>query len=373
MPPSDPAGKRERLPVIDVLRLCAALGVLVFHVSAFAGMAKRVMPPIRLFGHLVDKVPSVFTFGATGVSLFFVISGFCLFLSARRAPQSLSAYVANRAARIYPNYLFALALSAGVAFWLNGRWDGWDVVVKALFLHGFVQAYNLSLNGALWSMATEVQFYAAFPLLAWAMKRWGPWPCVLAALSVCLVFRAVVDHLPGAQVVAGGVARGAFLSNLLPGRLVEFVAGMAAASLYLDRPQALRKGAAYAVLPLMALAIVARGAGPNWLAEPALGLGYAALLAAAITGGAAAVSAASPLAVMGRASYALFLIHIPIFLIVARVVDFGGLGPYARLAAMLAVGLPVCGLAALAIYGWLELPAWRRLSRRAPRPGLATA
>ena len=369
MPPPDAPGKPDRLPVIDVLRFCAAVGVLIFHASAFAGMPKRVMPPFHLFGRSIDNFPSVFTFGATGVSLFFVISGFCLFLSARRTPQSLSTYFTNRAARIYPAYLFALAASAATAVLVSGYWDGLDIALKAFFFHGFFQAYNLTTNGALWSMATEVQFYLAFPILAYAMKGGGPWACLLVALTGCLVFRVGVDHMPGAQIVVGGIARGSFLSNLLPGRIVEFVAGMAVASFYLDHAAALRKWAAYAVVPLLALGVAARGEGPGWLAEPALGLGFSALLAIAITRTRSA-SRVSPFALMGRASYSLFLIHIPVLAVIVRAFDFSTLGPYWRLTAILGVGLPICLMVALGLYAWLELPAWKRLSKSGPRSPL---
>lgn len=368
MPPPDNPGKPERLPVIDTLRFCAALGVLVFHASAFAGMPKRVMPSFHLFGRSIDTLPSVFTFGATGVSLFFVISGFCLFLSARRTPQSPPAYFVNRAARIYPAYLFALAASATTAYFISGYLDGLDIALKALFLHGFFQSYNLTMNGALWSMATEVQFYVAFPILACAMKRYGPWACVFVALAGCLAYRAGVDHLPGAQNVVGGVVQGSFLSNLLPGRIVEFVAGMAVAAFYLDQAPALRKWAVYAVVPLFALGVAARGGGPNWLAEPALGLGFSALLAVAVTRMRSAFRA-SPFSLMGRASYSLFLIHIPVLAVVVRAMDLSALGPYWRLTAILGVGLPICLTLALGLYAWLELPAWKRLSKSgAPSP-----
>jgi peptidoglycan/LPS O-acetylase OafA/YrhL len=370
MSPTPSVRARERLPVIDVLRLWAALAVLLFHASAQLGMPKRTLPPIDLFGRHFDRIPSFFTLGSTGVSLFFVISGFCLYLSARRKPQSTGDYFANRVARIYPAYLFALTVSAIVTGLLDGYWNGWDIAVKALFLQGFVQVYNLSINGALWSMASEVQFYAAFPLLALFMKRRGPWISLALALPLCLGFRLAVEHLPGQDANLGGLIRATFLSNLLFGRLVEFVAGMAVASLYLDHREALRRWSAYAVLPLMAFGFLARGRDVNWLAEPALGLGYAALLAFAVTW-LTEGQASSPFASMGRASYSLFLIHVPLLALVGHFILGAAATPYARLALLLAVGLPVCGGAALAMYRWIELPLWARLSRGPPRPAPA--
>ena len=368
--PTPPLYGRERLPVIDVLRLWAALGVLLFHASGYAGMPKRTLPPIDLFGRHLDRIPSLFTLGATGVSLFFVISGFCLYLSARRKPQSTGDYYVNRVARIYPAYLFALIVSAIIVGLIDGYWNGWDVAIKALFLHGFVQAYNVTINGSLWSMASEVQFYVAFPLLALFMKRRGPWVSLALALPLCLGFRIAVAHLPDAGVIVGGIIRVVFLSDLLFGRLVEFVAGMAVASVYLDHRPALRRWSAYAVLPLMAFGYLARGRDIGWLAEPALGLGYAALVAFAVTW-LTEIQTSSPFAVMGRASYSLFLIHIPLLALVAPIVLRAHAGPYVLMVLLLAVGLPICGGAAMAMYTWIELPLWARFSRGPPRPAPA--
>ena len=372
MSPSSPVRASERLPVIDVLRLWAAMGVLLFHASADLAMPKRTMPPIDLFGRHLDRIPSLFTLGATGVSLFFVISGFCLYLSARRKSQSTSDYFINRAARIYPAYLFALVISAVAAWLTEGYWNVWDVAVKALFLQGFVQSYNVTINGALWSMASEVQFYVAFPLLALFMMRRGPWISLALAVPICLGFRIFVEHLPGADVVAGGLVRSTFLSNLLFGRLVEFVAGMALASLDLDHRPALRRWSPWAALPLMAFGYLARARDIGWLAEPALGLGYAALLGFAVTW-LTQTRAQSPFAVAGRASYSLFLIHVPILALFTPIVLHApsGAGPYAQLALLLALSLPVCMGAAMGMYTWIELPLWTRLSRGPARPAPA--
>jgi peptidoglycan/LPS O-acetylase OafA/YrhL len=364
-PPS--VARRERLPVIDVLRLWAALGVLLFHAATEVRMPKQTLPPIELFGRTFDRIPSVFTLGATGVSLFFVISGFCLYLSARRKPQSTRDYFVNRAARIYPAYLFALFVSVVVVGLMKVPLTIADVVAKAFFLQGFIQAYNLSINGALWSMASEVQFYLAFPLMALFMMRRGPWVSLAIALPVCLGFRLAVAHLPDAGVVVGGLARGTFLSNLLFGRLVEFTAGMAVASVYLDHRDLLRRWSAYAVLPLMAFGYLARGRDIGWLAEPALGIGYAALLGFAVTW-LTRMRSGSPFAVMGRASYSLFLIHIPLLILIMAWVPVSGGGLYTRLAILLAVALPICCGVALAMYSWIELPLWTRLSRGGRQP-----
>ena len=151
-----------------------------------------------------------------------------------------------------------------------------------------------------------------------------------------------------------------------------FVAGMALASLYLDHRPALRRWSPWAALPLMAFGYLARARDIGWLAEPALGLGYAALLGFAVTW-LTQTRAQSPFAVAGRASYSLFLIHVPILSLFTPIVLHApsGAGPYAQLALLLALSLPVCMGAAMGMYTWIELPLWTRLSRGPARPAPA--
>ena len=66
--PSGHAGGRSRLAAVDGLRAFAALWVVLFHIRAFSG--GRLPPGLDTFARS----------GSTGVSLFLVLSGFCLFL-----------------------------------------------------------------------------------------------------------------------------------------------------------------------------------------------------------------------------------------------------------------------------------------------------
>src|SRR5689334_14014101 len=60
----------NRLPAVDGLRAVAALWVVLFHISALSHAQFPQVPGLDLFMRS----------GSTGVSLFLVLSGFCLFL-----------------------------------------------------------------------------------------------------------------------------------------------------------------------------------------------------------------------------------------------------------------------------------------------------
>jgi peptidoglycan/LPS O-acetylase OafA/YrhL len=356
-----------RIARVDVLRGLAALGVFVFHASNVLEFPKRVMPPFDLGGWRVDGLPSPFSLGATGVNLFFVVSGFCLALQPlRRAAKAIEPgrYYRDRAARIYPAYALAVLFSAAVATWLGIAWRGAELGTFLLFAQGFVQPWVFSFNGALWSMATEVQFYLVFPLLYAAQVRLGPARFVALAGMVTLAWRAGAALTPGADEVIGGITQSAFRMNLLPGRLLEFALGMAVAERLLHDRDRLRTLARRSLLPALAFGIGLRGLGPAWLADPAMGLAYATLLAASV----AALRPARDdglAARFGRASYSFFLIHFPVLVLLLHLLGGPGalarLGPYGALAVLSCAGLLATLALSSALYLGVELPAWRWL------------
>ena len=104
-PTSAPARVRTLLPGIEGLRGVAAVAVLLYHVQRQLARPTTDVP-------LVGEV----AFFSHGVTLFFVLSGFLLFLPFARSlidggplPR-LSRYAANRALRVFPGYIVVLLL-----------------------------------------------------------------------------------------------------------------------------------------------------------------------------------------------------------------------------------------------------------------------
>src|SRR4051794_6620867 len=90
-----PADVTSRLPALTGLRFVAALMVFMFHaINAFIFADKNVQSGFdRLFHQ-----------AASGVSFFFVLSGFVL-TWAVRPTDSIGAFLRRRVVRIYPNHL----------------------------------------------------------------------------------------------------------------------------------------------------------------------------------------------------------------------------------------------------------------------------
>ena len=146
------AAERTRSGGIDALRVLAAAMVFVFH----AGSAYRLTG----LGPLGAR-------GSNGVLLFFVISGYVLWLPFARGTVDLRGYASRRIRRIYPAYLAALigcALLSGTAVPLS----------YLLFLQSPNIADPRTLLAVSWTLVIEVAFYATLPLLGMALRWVSP-------------------------------------------------------------------------------------------------------------------------------------------------------------------------------------------------------
>ncbi len=212
---------RVRLGALDGLRGIAIALVLWFHVWQVTWLRADV--PLSGGRINLNTIPEA---GFLGVDLFFFISGFCLFvpyadaLARRVAPPALRDFAYRRALKIVPSYVFAIvAMSAlGLAHFASTGEAVREIVRHLLFIHvWFPESYG-SINGVLWSLGVEVQFYVLFPLVAWCAIR-RP---VATFATLALVANAYRFGVRNAFDVG-------HLMNQLPGTLDLFGAGMLSA------------------------------------------------------------------------------------------------------------------------------------------------
>lgn len=127
---------------------------------------------IVVFGHSTGAIPnsvaSVQKFiglGASGVSIFFVISGFVMFHTSfgeHRRAFSAKEFLTRRIARIYPIYMLycALYLSFYQLFGEPQRLSGAEIGGSLLLLPG----YSSSIIGPGWTLSFEMYFYICFAI-----------------------------------------------------------------------------------------------------------------------------------------------------------------------------------------------------------------
>lgn len=157
-----------RFHLLDGLRLFAAAAVVAYHLTAY---------PTPHWGDPVSQVfpdlPRITGYGALGVQLFFVISGFVILLSAW--DRSIPSFVASRIARVYPAYWAAVLLMILLVtvIWPEGKEITLQqVLVNLTMLQTGFQVPDI--DGVYWTLWTELCFYvliAAFMRLGITTNR----------------------------------------------------------------------------------------------------------------------------------------------------------------------------------------------------------
>lgn len=212
---------QTRLGVLDGLRGIAVLLVLWYHVWEISWL------PAPLAS--LQFIPET---GFAGVDLFFYISGFVIvypFIKALASgePQPPWGHFAyRRAIKIVPSYVLSIAvvIAIGYARFHNAGEALRDIGTHLLFIHTWWQDTYGSINGVLWTLAVEVEFYAVFPLL-WLAFRKYPWMTAGAMVLVSQLYRV---H---AADCCYHSSMGLLIYNL-PGYLDIFAAGMISALLF---------------------------------------------------------------------------------------------------------------------------------------------
>lgn len=189
---------RDQLPTLTGLRFWAALIVVLYHLSHQVGE--------------VQPLSALVQFGRTGVTFFFVLSGFVLAWTYLDRPTAFKVFVWRRFARLWP-----LVAVTGFASLGAYRLIGVDVPpVKALSTFVFAQAWSPAwvsgANPAAWSLSDEAFFYLIFPTLlaiaaVSASRKWLWWLTGAALVVGWLVFAVsgqpgwVLDYFPPARAV----------------------------------------------------------------------------------------------------------------------------------------------------------------------------
>jgi peptidoglycan/LPS O-acetylase OafA/YrhL len=317
----------SRLPGVDGLRALAALWVVAFHIGAFSHGRFPQIPGLDLW------VRS----GSTGVSLFLVLSGFCLyvpFAGARIDRFRTKEFFVRRCRRLLPAYytslILVLILNLGAGVWLGfpALSPGaalWQALTHATLIHILFPNTFYALNGAYWSLGLEWQLYLTLPFLILAIRKFGIRPTLLAVVACNIVYGLILGALMRRGVIVqGSVVATVIVPNELFGRWAEFGFGMLAAELYATgQLQNWRRWAPKAkfFIPLLIPMFVVVSLWPGFSGllggagrHIAYGAVFFCLLSLVVASDNIVSRAASwtPLAALGTMSYSLYLVHQPL-------------------------------------------------------------
>jgi peptidoglycan/LPS O-acetylase OafA/YrhL len=314
----------ERVASLTGIRAVAALLVMATHAAYTTGKY-----PQGYWGLVYSRME-------IGVPIFFVLSGFLLFrpwvktTADDRPPPSVTRYAWHRVRRIMPAYVVTVVVAYLLYHFRTARpnpghtWTGLfrNLTLTQSYTDHYLFSYLHQGLTQMWSLAVEVAFYIALPLLAYLLlvvlcrRRWRP-ALLLAGLGALGLttpaWIAVVhstDWLPdGARL-------------WLPTYLLWFVGGMVLAALSVMRV----RWYAFACLPLAVVSyfIAATPIAGEPTTSPAQmwealakAVFYAVIATLAVAplalgdrGWYARLLAARPMVWLGEISYEIFLIHL---------------------------------------------------------------
>ena len=393
---------------LDGLRGVAVLLIVMLHVTHTLTRDARGRGWTALGLMDAEKVRAVWGFGATGVSLFFVLSGFLLFMPYARRLFSIgqqpspTSFYRKRALRILPGYwtslLLIVILIAPGYIEKQEKWP--DVIKHFLLIHNFDPTTFGTINPVYWSMAIEVQFYLLLPLVAAglvALGRRGRWGWLTTAIVAGLLASPLYSWLTTLIVwptqgftIAGGLSLARYFGSFALGiaASILYIAATEAKVSWLPAAQAQRLGkiaglvGATLYLAFILLNVVMRPGDASkpsdalntinyFFREPIMAICYSGLLLGVILGWPRWARALSGrfLIFIGGVSYSLYLWNEPITrkLVVPLALQM----PSEGLAILAAIGLTMLVTLPLAFifYTLIERPFIRiRLRQQLPAP-----
>ena len=376
---SDPRLARPNLPRLDSLtglRFFAAYLVFLHHFTNFA--------PLPLFSDVQLPVVGTWSgFGTTGVSFFFVLSGFVLswsFVPDDTAPR----FYLRRFARVWPLHFVTTVMAVPVFYyWRDVPMEWTGTLLSVFLLHAWVPsaAIYFAGNPASWSLSCEMFFYGIHPLLVRRTLLAG-----LGVMAGATVVVLVALFVAADRVLALWPSYVGWLVYVSPiFRVGEFLVGMALAAM-IRRGVRFPVGLPVALVVLFGWFALFYSGGPHlperaqvWLTNlsyPAIAVVYALVIGAAAQldiDRRRSPLRWRPVVLLGQWSYALYLVHATIIygmvnLIGARSYSLtGGAGSLlvSGLHAMAWLGVvTLLGVgASYVLYRWIEQPVEARLRR----------
>ena len=231
--PSSGALAQSHIRSLDGLRGLAVLGVVATHVfsSKFAG-----------HGRLVWVVGQLTQFGARGVDLFFVLSGFLItgiLYDSLADTGYFRKFYARRSLRIFPLYYGTLLVLFALTPWLHIEWHhmNWSMLFYLQNTSVVTPVWDFHLPENLklvhfWSLAVEEQFYLVWPLMVYLIrdrKRLLVACGVLGGISLLLRLWFAMHNVPDHVITKSTETRldsllcGAALALLIRGPALSFV------------------------------------------------------------------------------------------------------------------------------------------------------
>ncbi len=352
------------------LRFLAAFHVMLFHNT------------VGFHSHLPGLVIAFINMGDLGVTLFFVLSGFVLAYTYRgRARENLPGFWSARFARVYPVYL--LGLVAAVPIFITDRlpeMQPHQVAVTLVSVLTLTQAWfpasACKLNCPGWSLSVELVFYLLFPFLAAGLARLGRRPLLAVALT-CVVASFAFQFLQ--PLVTDALYPRAGFPNevrLMVGanplyHIPSFVIGVCLGLWYASGGVLPAAAVVTATAAGVAVVLYASGSLLDSVVRESVLLPLYAVIVLGLASHQTGLSrwlATPSLVLLGKASYALYLLHASLSPLAKRYLfdpgaDRADGSGYITVMAFFALYFSGAVLISVAVYHFIEEPARQWLRR----------
>ena len=342
----------RNLTSLQAGRGIAAILVVLFHTSRAIFQNPKYWQAVPLGG--------VFDFGASGVTFFFVLSGFIIYhahLPDLNRPDRLQGYLWKRFRRIYPIYWVLLLLVLPIYFVARNFGFGYethpDVILSSVLLVHLRTPYQVI--DVSWTLFHEILFYALFAVMIWRAR--------VGLVVLGLWFAASTQTIDPAT-------SGRLLPFYFSYLHLLFGFGIAA-RMFLQRRAVPRP---IAILLLGVAVILLIGADQDYWHRLSgvwqtlvFGLGSTlALLGAVELQAQGRLRVPGWLTLLGDASYAIYLVHFLALSVLAKLAWSSGLAKHLPIPVAFVLMAGLATAAGLALHLLVERPLLTRLGRRAP-------
>ncbi|MDP9982274.1 peptidoglycan/LPS O-acetylase OafA/YrhL [Pseudarthrobacter oxydans] len=349
LPVGSSSSLTPRLHSLTGLRFFAALAVFGFHGLHYGAQGGGF---------------ELFAAGMSGVSFFYIVSGFVMGWTSRE-DDTPSLFYRRRLARIYPSYVMAWAMTL-VLMILGQRSIGVVDFLPLTLLQSWVPSETVyfAASAVFWSLSCEAFFYLVFPWIFPALRRLTVRGALTGIVAIVLLLAGLALAL--APFFDSSVVFW-FLVIFPPVRLLEFVAGILLALL-------VKRGAQlpfplWAATSLALGSFVAAGFAPPTFTRVVVTLVPFMLLvwssAQADLSRTRSVFRNPAIVRLGVWSYGFYLVHTQVMTVWFQGLGFAGIaaGDLSGLPlfAALAGALVAATATAAAIFSWIEQPLERRL------------
>lgn len=198
-------------PKLAHLRFLAALLVFLFHSGE---MFCR-----DCFARAPTIGSAWMTEGYTGVTLFFVLSGYLFMTIALSKDRDINyrSFLKNRALRVLPLFTFFFFAAISIK---REKFQPYDILSVLFSNLGDSVLARVMITGAAWTVSVELTFYLVFPFLAKFTREYGP-AFLLKLIALILIIKVAGYFLADHAVMV--------MYLTIVGRFDQFLIGMLAA------------------------------------------------------------------------------------------------------------------------------------------------